>query len=141
MDVPDVRSVMTPAPRAVDSMEDSLTALALMEQYGVRHLPVIEKGDLVGIVSERDLRGVRAALSGAKGEIGPPVRALCSRGPFVASPNDALDVVATEMANRRLGAALVTEGEKLVGIVTTVDLCRVLASLVGRLRADAASKT
>jgi len=136
MDVPSVRSVMTPAPRAVDSMEDSLTALALMEQHGVRHLPVIDKGDLFGIVSERDLVGVRAALSGARGEVGPPVRALCSRTPYVVSPDDALDAVATEMANRRLGTALVSEGPRLVGIVSTVDLCRALAQLVGRMRAE-----
>lgn len=135
MDVPDVRSVMTPAPRAVDSLEDSLTALALMEQHGVRHLPVVDKGELFGIVSERDLRGVRAALSGARGEVGPPVRAVCSRAPYVVSPDDPLDEVATEMANRRLGTALVSEGPRLVGIVSTVDLCRALAKLVGRLRA------
>ena len=39
------------------------------------------------------------------------------------------------MANRRLGTALVSEGTRLVGIVSTVDLCRALAKIVGRLRA------
>ena len=136
MKIPSIRDVMTPAPRAVDAMEDSLTAAALMEQYGVRHLPVIDHGELFGIVSERDLRGARAVLTGAPGEIGPPVRALCSRLPYTAGPDDPLDAVATEMANRRLGATLVVAGTKLVGIVTTVDLCRELARIVARLRSE-----
>lgn len=134
MEIPPVRDLMTPAPRVVDAMEDCKTARALMGQFGVRHLPVMKDGELFGVLSERDLRGVEAFLSGSPGEIGPPVMAVCGREPFVVGPDDALDQTAIEMANRRLGAALVADGERLVGIVTTVDLCRELAKLLGRLK-------
>ena len=134
MDLSAVRSVMTPAPKVVDAETDMRTAWALMEQLGVRHLPVVHKGDLTGIVSERDLRGARAVLASCPGELGPPVLALCSRDLYVVQPDDPIDDVATQMANRRLGAAVVVEGEMVVGIITTTDLCRELARLVGRQR-------
>ncbi|MEM6989088.1 MAG: CBS domain-containing protein [Myxococcota bacterium] len=136
MDVPTIESVMTRAPRVVQGSEDSMTARAMMEQHGVRHLPVVHEGALFGILSERDVRGARALLDSTRGELGPPVLALCSRDPLVVLETDPIDEVAIQMANRRVGTALVVEGERLVGIVTTVDLCRELARIVGRLRAS-----
>lgn len=113
---------------------NSATAYARMQTLGIRHLPVMDRERLVGILSERDLRGVRAFLDQAPGEVGPPVGELCSRDLLVVGPDDPLDEVANAMADRRLGAALVVDGAELVGIVTCVDLCRGLTDLVARLR-------
>lgn len=134
MKTPTVRDIMTPAPRVVDATEDTRTARALMEQYGVRHLPVLHHGKLIGILSERDARAALAYLEHAPGELGPPVLAVCAQPPLVVDPDDPLDQVATQMANHRVGSALVVQRDRLVGIVSTVDLCRELAALIGRLR-------
>jgi CBS domain-containing protein len=49
--------VMTPDPDTVDADDHAIDALALMSARGYRHLPVLEKGQLVGIVSRRDFLG------------------------------------------------------------------------------------
>jgi acetoin utilization protein AcuB len=132
--IPTASDVMTPAPKVIDGTIDSLSARALMDEHGIRHLPVMVDGQLVGVLSERDLRAARAFLDSAPGEVGPPVSALCSHDPYVAPLDAPIDELAIEMANRRLGAAIVVKGTDVAGIVTTVDLCRELARLVGRMR-------
>lgn len=125
---------MTPAPEVIQAQADSASAQARMEQLGVRHLPVMDRDRLVGVLSERDLRAVRAFLDHVPGELGPSVGELCSRDLLVVGPDDPLDEAATAMATRRVGAALVVEGTELVGIMTCVDLCKGLSELVARLR-------
>ena len=131
---PMVRSAMTPAPQVIDAHSDTASALDLMKSLGVRHLPVTDRDRLVGILSERDLRGARALLDHAPGVLGPPVGDLCSRRLLVVSPDDPLDEAAALMADRKVGAVLVLEGTDLVGIMTSLDVCRSLGSLVARLR-------
>ena len=138
MDIPTLGSVMTRAPRVVDALQDVRTTDAIMRQHGVRHLPVVKDGKLYGIVSERDLRGTLAVLGSAPGEVGPPVMAVCARDPLLVGLADPLDAVAARMADARVGSALVVDGHVLVGIVTTVDLCRELAKLVRSLRPTSA---
>lgn len=129
---------MTPAPEVIGAQADTSTALERMQALGVRHLPVMDRDRLVGVLSEHDLRSVRAFLDYAPGEVGPTVGELCTRDPLVVGPDDPLDEAATAMADRRVGSALVVEGTELVGIMTSVDLCKGLTELVGRLRAVAA---
>lgn len=126
---------MTPAPKVIAAQESSASAHALMESLGVRHLPVVDRGRLVGVLSERDLRGVRAFLDHMPGEVGPPVGELCSRDLLMVSPDDPLHEAAALMAKRKVGAALVSEGVDLVGIMTSIDVCMALTDLVLRLRA------
>lgn len=132
-----VREIMTPAPRVVDGTEDTRTARALMEQYGIRHLPVMHHGKLVGILSEREVKAALAFLEHAAGEIGPPAIAICSRDVLAVAPDDPIEEVAMRMANQKAGSAVVVEGDKLVGLVTTTDLCRTLVRLSQRARAQA----
>lgn len=129
-----VRTVMTPAPKVIDAQAHTSTAQALMDELGVRHLPVIDRDRLVGVLSERDLRRARGLLDHAPGVIGPNVGDLCSRELLVVGPDDPLDDAASAMADRRVGASLVVDGVELVGIMTCVDVCRGLATAVGKLR-------
>lgn len=50
-----VAPFMTPQPVTIGRLESLATAHGLMRSNGVRHLPVLEHGDLVGVVSQRDL--------------------------------------------------------------------------------------
>ncbi len=50
-----VEQYMTHNPVCVTPLTDLVDCLGLMEEYRIRHLPVIEKGKLVGIVSIRDV--------------------------------------------------------------------------------------
>jgi CBS domain-containing protein len=50
-----LRDVMTPQPQTVDVAESAGKALQMMRDGGFRHLPVTQKGQLLGIVSIRDI--------------------------------------------------------------------------------------
>ncbi|MEW6270451.1 MAG: CBS domain-containing protein [Thermodesulfobacteriota bacterium] len=58
------------------------------------------------------------------------VRNAYEEGPYVVEDDEPLDVVAREMADRQIGSALVTRHGKLVGIITTTDVCRLLADVL-----------
>ena len=66
---PTVRSVMTPAPKVIEAQADTATAHALMEELDVRHLPVMDRDRLVGVLSERDLRGEALWRAAAAGDL------------------------------------------------------------------------
>ena len=103
-----------------------------MRERGVRHLPVIDDGKVIGVVSQRDLylletlRGVDAARE--------LVEEAMSSEPFVVDPDAALEDVAEAMAFHKHGSALVVEGSAIVGIFTTTDALRALTTLLRDIR-------
>lgn len=125
--MPTARVAMTPFPHAIALEATADEAWALMLEHGIRHLPVTSNGQLVGIVTERDLRLVlRPGVD--KGEA--LVRNAYEDEPYVVEDDAPLDLVAREMARRQIGSALVTRNGKLVGILTTTDICRLLADVL-----------
>jgi len=122
---------MTPDPAVVAPSDSAANALALMDSLRVRHLPVVEDGALVGIVSDRDLlaRSGHGVLGGG-GEGGlAPVRDVMRRDPITAAPDDLIVAAVTELSVHRIGCLPVVEAGRLVGIVTETDFLRLLALL------------
>lgn len=99
-----------------------------MRAHGIRHLPVLDGGQLVGIVSERDMLFVER-LRDVDVEQMPVSEAMTSEVYAVPSGTPLLEVV-VEMAAQKLGAAAVMSGSNVVGVFTTVDALRALASLL-----------
>jgi CBS domain-containing protein len=64
------------------------------------------------------------------GELDVPVWGVCTRSVYVVDLDTRVDVIADALADRHIGSALVTRQGKLVGIVTTTDICRAYADLV-----------
>ncbi len=98
----------------------------MMDQYAIRHLPVQENGKIVGIVSERDLHHhVKRSSSPAEKD---KVRArhIMVPEPYVASFRTPLNEVVFEMAKRRIGSVIVQRQGKLAGILSAIDVCRIL---------------
>jgi acetoin utilization protein AcuB len=128
--IPKLKTVMTPFPHSIDFAEPTERAVEMMEEHGIRHLPVTHEGDLVGIVSESDLRVARALGESAEGGASLSVGVVCSKEPYVVDLDARLDEVVVEMAGRQIGSALVTRHEHLAGILTTTDVCRLLGELL-----------
>ena len=126
--VPTIRMHMTAAFHGIGADQPLPLARQLMKKHEIRHLPVLHGGVLVGMLSERDL-----ALIESLRDIDPKtlsVEEAMSSEVYSVSPNTPLDEVVTTMAERKLGSAVVMERGQVVGIFTTVDACRTLASLL-----------
>ena len=123
------REVVTLAPD-----DTAKAALALCRERRIRHLPVLEGGTLVGIVSDRDLRAAapplgdpdRAAVL-AKIRIGD----VMAKEVVTVLPSDPIEQAANTMRERRIGCLPVVEDSGLVGIITTSDVMDALVYLVG----------
>jgi acetoin utilization protein AcuB len=134
--MPKVQKFMTALPHTIGSDIPVKKAMELMREFRIRHLPVQKGGQLVGVVSERDIRLARSFQG--PGELA--VEDVMSADPYVVSPEAGLDEVASEMATHKYGCAIVVQSNgKIVGIFTDNDALRVLAeTLRGNYRAVAA---
>lgn len=121
---------MTPFPYSIEGGESIARAKAMMDEHEIRHLPVTEDRELVGVLSDRDIRVARrvGGQPDTAGEL--TVASVCSRPPYVVELSAALDDVVVEMAERGIGSAVVVRQGKLAGILTTTDVCRVLAHVL-----------
>jgi len=127
MKEPRVKSVMTPFPYAVELTAPIAQARKLMLEHHVRHLPVTEGHDLRGIVSDRDIKLLLGPELGS-----PDPRDLTVEDAYVGDcyavdmETPLITVLAT-MAERHIGAAVITSHSRLAGIFTATDACRAFA--------------
>lgn len=119
-------------PCSVGRDQTLLDAHRIMTEQHVRHLPVLEQGKLVGLLSQRDLyflesvEGVDLATE--------RVSEAMSQDVFCAGPEAHLADVVAEMAEHKYGCTVVVEGMHLVGIFTTTDALRLLAEKLRHTR-------
>lgn len=132
MDKVTLRSFMTPSPHTIGAKQTLAAARTLMRRHHIRHLPVLEAGQLVGILSERDLLLV-AGLPGIALERVAVAEAMTPE-PRCLSSDSSLEWVVAEMAQARLGSILVVDDDRVVGIFTTIDALRALGQLLARAR-------
>ena len=123
-----IAKYMTPLPHSIGAKQPLGRAVEFMREHRVRHLPVLHGGELVGILSDRDvvlLEGLSGALTD---EI--LVEEAMTSEPYSVAGDVALAEVLKVMADRKIGAALVVEDNRVIGIYTSTDAVRMLA---GRL--------
>jgi acetoin utilization protein AcuB len=121
-------------------------ALILCRERRIRHIPILEEGRLVGIVSDRDLRDASPALDDAqRASALQEIRVgdVMTREVSTADPQDSIENLAQEMYELKIGSLpvvaegpMVDEGlavaeEELLGIVTSSDVMRALVTLAG----------
>lgn len=126
-----VQDWMTASPITVGAGETAKSAHEIMRTNRIRHLPVISRGRLVGIVTDRDLRSTLAW-----GEPGTPhpfrVRELMTAKVMTVSPETRVERAARLMIEKKIGALPVLKRAALVGIITTTDLLRALVEGRGK---------
>lgn len=125
-----VDRVLTVPPLTIEAERSMLDANQLMEQHRVRHLCVTENGQITGVISVRDL--VRYFLSQDSGplseldDVHRPLSVLMRREIETIGERETMLDAARRMANRHIGALLVTGGSEKgpLGIVTESNLVR-----------------
>jgi acetoin utilization protein AcuB len=127
------RKVFTVVP--ADTLE---TAFQLMVSHRIRHLPVVEGDEVVGMLSDRDLKSALVRTRGQQSSRGafliPPgitVGDLMSHEPMLISPMTDVEEAARLMYRHKIGALPVVEGGRLVGIVTETDILGIFIEIMG----------
>lgn len=105
-------------------------AFELMREGGFRHLPVLSsKGKLLGILSDRDLRGVGAFFKDSNSGIDEylvteptTVEKIMVANPITVSPDATISTAVKIIRDKRIGCLIVTEGDEMVGILSYLDV-------------------
>jgi acetoin utilization protein AcuB len=127
---PVVRQYMTPGPHTIARNRSLAAARHLMLDESVRHLPVLEGGRIVGLLSERDLLLVES-LPGVNPTDVHVDEAMVD-DVFTVSPDAPIGEVVETMIARKLGSAVVAEDDRVVGVFTTIDALHALHDLLER---------
>lgn len=117
-------NIMTRNPTTVQPGESLDRIEGLLLELDIRHLPVVDDGQLVGIISDRDVSPYRLNDGGSLGSA-TAGEIMCSDLVTVSPETEILEVVDT-MIDQRVGALPVVEtaSQSLVGIISYVDLLR-----------------
>ncbi|MEW5249236.1 CBS domain-containing protein [Microbulbifer sp. 2201CG32-9] len=130
--IPTLAALMTPFPYHIDINATAESALALMEEHNVHHLPVTRDGDLETVISRNNIE--RASSPGHRLEEQQLyVSDLCARRPYIADIHDPLDRILLAMADTGIGSVLVMREGDLAGIVTVTDALRFCGNYLAEL--------
>lgn len=126
--IPSVQKFMTYVPKSIGFDQSIAQASDFMRKLRLRHLPVLKGGELVGILSDRDINLVLSFK-----DVDPTkmtVEEAYTPDPYFTSPTAPLNEVVAEMAEKKYGCALVVDHGKLVGIFTEIDAYKALSELL-----------
>jgi len=133
-----VQTYMTPDPVTVAPESDVVEALRTMERRGIRRLPVIEGGRLVGMVSRGELyRALPRDINPTKRDLpdnlraGTPVSEIMSRDVVTAAPSEPLEEAAERMRRHGVGGMPVVQRGRVVGMITESDIFRAFMQVMG----------
>ena len=133
-----VKNKMTRNPHTISPDQTIPDAHEIMMQHGVKRLPVMKKGKLVGSVSKEDIQSASPskATSLSVGEITyllskTTIKQVMSKSIITISPNALLEEAATLMRDERVGFLPVVDDGNLIGIITESDIFDSFIELLG----------
>ena len=123
-----IAEAMTPSPHTIGRERTLAHAHEVMRAFGLRHLPVLDGGKLVGVLSQRDLYFVEA-IAGVDCDVDAVSKALASEI-YCVAPGDLVADVARTMGEHKYGCAVVVDRGHVVGIFTATDALALLARAI-----------
>lgn len=125
--VPMISKYMTAMPHTINSDLSIKKASEMMRSHGIRHLPVQRGGNLIGVLSDRDIKLANSFADAEK----LTVEDVMTSDPYVITPDSPLDTVVLAMAEHKYGCAIIQQGNgKVVGIFTAVDGLRAFSEVL-----------
>ncbi|MEQ1663945.1 MAG: CBS domain-containing protein [Bdellovibrionales bacterium] len=123
-----VEEFTTPNPIVVTESTSIEVLQALMHEHGVRHLPVVRGNQVVGIVSDRDVRVVLGLSQIERSLV--KTSDIMAAEPVSISSSTLLDEAAFIMSQQKIGSVIVTDdNEELLGIFTVTDALNALIEI------------
>jgi acetoin utilization protein AcuB len=107
-------------------------ALKLMQKQNIRHLPVVQDQRMVGWITSRDLREVLLASMLEKITVGD----VMVQAPITVTPDTSVEEAARLVYEHKIGGMPVMEGDRLVGVITMLDLIHAFLTMLGLLRSS-----
>jgi len=107
-------------------------ALKIMQKQQIRHLPVMEQNRMVGWITSRDLREVILASMLEDIKVGD----VMVQAPLSVTPDTEVEEAARLIFEHRIGGMPVMEGDKLVGVITMLDLISAFITMLGLLKSS-----
>ena len=127
-----VDAFMTRLVHTIGTQSPLSEAHRLMNEYAIRHLPVLEGGKLVGVVSMRDLHLIETLKGVDPKEV--TVEEAMSQDAYTVPPGTALAEVARTMALHKYGSAVIAREGHVEGIFTTIDALKALEAFLSSPR-------
>lgn len=127
-----VSQIMSKTVVAISPDKRVSQALRLMQKHSIRHLPVVQDDRLVGWITSRDLREVLLASMLEKITVGD----VMVLAPITVTPDTWVEEAARLVHEHKIGGMPVVEGERLVGVITTIDLISAFLSMLNLLRSS-----
>ena len=122
-----VEEFTTPCPTSISPETTLKKAETIMSQERIRHLPVVDsKGEVVGIISERDIH-CAYRLQGADEYM---VKDIMRPDPYITDESTKISEVAFKMSERKIGSALIRSASDELGIFTSIDALNALIEIV-----------
>jgi acetoin utilization protein AcuB len=122
-----VKQWMKTDPLTVTSEEYLAEAESKMHAGNFRHVPVVDSGRLVGIVTDRDLRQHVGQLARTK------INCAMTEKPITTTPQATLEEAARLLLTHKVNALPVVEGDRLIGILTSSDILNAFLTSMGAL--------
>jgi acetoin utilization protein AcuB len=133
-----IRDVMTKNPVTIDSETLVLDAQKVMKENNIRRLPIVDKGKLVGIITQHDLleASPSPATSLSIHELNyllakMKVKEIMKKNPATITPDTPFEEALKIGQEKKIGSFPVVDNGKLVGIVTESDIVRFLTRALG----------
>ena len=133
-----VRDYMTPNPQTLDVQSTLLDAVLMMRRSELRHIPILESDRVVGILSDRDVARFAPSLLMTLTAQDynrvfeeTPVAKVMTRKLVHTTPDAKLSEAVHLIYSQKLGCLPVLESDRLVGIITVVDMLRALHDIIG----------
>jgi acetoin utilization protein AcuB len=134
-----VQHWMTRNPVTVEAETPFLEARLILKDKKIRHLPVVDRGKLIGVVTDRDLK--EAGPSGATTLdvyelnyllVKMKIRDLIKKDPITIKPSNSVEKAALLMHDHKIGCLpVVDDAGSLVGVITETDLLAVMVEILG----------
>lgn len=121
-----IKNYMSEKPHTIGADRPLSLAKKMMAEHGVRHLPVLEAGQIVGVITDRDVKTIEG-LAGIDFET---IKTEDCYSPDPLSVYEDADIkdVATQMAEKKYSCVLVKKGSELTGIFTWIDALKIIAN-------------